>query len=210
MQIPQGCWLHPLFLTSAATGRKDRRCKWPVQTGRLVLSAALWEVWEEGLPCWEFLASPKQGLSLGSPSLKQWAAESDASTYTLSAALLWNTTAWLIDCTLVSVASWALSWIGFPLTNQAPSPHFNINWLEMLLTVPSGCINFLQIEFGLMRQETWNYSWHLLHTQNNHSNAFREACSSRVVTDQSWGGGRHKKGGRASLGSHLSTCKRHQ
>lgn len=147
------------------------------------------------------LGLPKTGCIFGVLDLKQRAAGSDAfkaSTYTLSAALLWTTTAWLINCTLVSVASRALSWIGFPLTNQPPSPHFNINWLEMLLTVPSGCINFLQIEFGLMRQETWNYSWHLLHTQNNHSNAFREAHGSRVVTERGWGGGRQEKGvGRA-------------
>ena len=37
MQIPHGCWIHPLFLTPAATGQ----CKWPVQTARLVPSAAL-------------------------------------------------------------------------------------------------------------------------------------------------------------------------
>lgn len=51
MQIPHGCWLHPLFLTPAATGRKDRRCKWPAQTARFVPSTALWEVWEEDLLC---------------------------------------------------------------------------------------------------------------------------------------------------------------
>lgn len=169
-----------------------------MQPARLVPSAVLWEIWEENLLFWVSLACPKQGVPSGSPSLKQWAAESDAfiaSTYTLSATLLWNTTAWFADCTLVSVASWALSWIWFPLTNQPPSPHFNINWLEMLLTVPSGCINFLQIEFSLMRQETWNYSWHLLRTQNNCSNVFRGAHSSRVVTEQGWGGGLAEEGG---------------
>lgn len=51
MQIPHGCWLHSLFLTPAATGRKVRRCKWPMQTARHVPSAASWEVWEEDLLC---------------------------------------------------------------------------------------------------------------------------------------------------------------
>lgn len=190
MQIPQGCWLHPFISHSS--------CFWEKRQKMQIASAKSWVCAIRSLlrslgrlALLKLLGQPRM-VYLGSPSLKQWTAGDDAliaSVYILSAPLLGNITAQDVDCTLAPAASWALNWIGFPLTNQPPSPRFNINWLEMLLTVPSGCINFLQIEFGLMRQETWNYSWHLLHTQNSHCNAFREAHSSRVVTEQGGEGG---------------------
>lgn len=105
------------FTLTHCTGGRDRRCEWPVRTPRLVPPPALWEIWEEDLFCWDFLACSKQGVPLGSPRLKQWAAESDAwiaSTYTLFAPLLWSTAAWLITVThLSSLLSSELDWVSF-------------------------------------------------------------------------------------------------
>lgn len=105
-----------LYSYSICTERGDRIFQWQVQTPRLVPPPALWEIWVEDLFCWD-LACPKQSMPLGSPRLKQWAAESNAwiaSTYILFAPLLCSTAAWLITVThLSSLLSPELDWVSF-------------------------------------------------------------------------------------------------